>query len=179
MGHLHVGSAGGDKQRGAYVPQLMGCVADNPIGVGSGIPLGELEVPAPHGIAEKAAPLTINESAVQPAVAALAARHVAVDQAADRAGDPYIPGTWAQVRIGAAIAHLLKDGLDGTAEQVTPVLTMSPEFRIATVTGWLADLDKHLANRRYFASPAASGMRQQIREFTADALLEHDAGETV
>lgn len=95
------------------------------------------------------------------------------------AGDPYIPGTWAQVRIGAAIAHLIKDTLDGTAEQVTPVLTMSPEFRIATVTGWLADLDKHLTNRRYSTTATASGLRQQIREFTVNALLEHAAGETV
>lgn len=55
------------------------------------------------------------------------------------AGDPHIPGTWAQVRIGAAIAHLLKDSLDGAIEQVTPMFAMPPEFRIATVTGWLAD----------------------------------------
>src|SRR6516225_5209750 len=43
MGHLHVGSAGGDEQRGTYVPQLMGGVAGDPIGVGSGITVGELE----------------------------------------------------------------------------------------------------------------------------------------
>jgi hypothetical protein len=46
--------------------------------------VGELEVPAPHGITEEAAPLTIDESAVQPAVAALAARRVAVDLTTDR-----------------------------------------------------------------------------------------------
>jgi hypothetical protein len=66
------------------VPQLMGGVADDPVGVGSGVTLGELQVPAPHGITEEAAPLAIDESAVQPAVAALTARRVAVDQAADR-----------------------------------------------------------------------------------------------
>jgi hypothetical protein len=33
------------------------------------------------------------------------------------AGDPHIPGTWAQIRIGAAIAHLLKNSLDGAIEQ--------------------------------------------------------------
>lgn len=63
MGHLHVGSAGGDEQRGTYVTQLMGGVADDPIGVGSGVSVGELEVPAPYGITEEAAPLTIDESA--------------------------------------------------------------------------------------------------------------------
>jgi len=65
-----------------------------------------------------------------------------------KAGDLYIPGTWAQVRTGAAIAHLQQDSLDGAAEQVSPVLTLAPEFRIATVTGWLDDLDKHLAQPR-------------------------------
>jgi hypothetical protein len=93
------------------------------------------------------------------------------------AGDPHIPGTWAQIRIGAAIAHLLKDSLDGTIEQVTPMLAMPPEFRIATVTGWLADLDRHLFGRRYASSPAASCLRQQIRGFTANALPPHAAKE--
>ena len=92
-------------------------------------------------------------------------------------GDPHIPGTWAQVRIGAAIAHLLKDSLDGAVEQVTPMLTMSPEFRIATVTGWLADLDRSLSGHRYVTSRTASGLRQQIREFTANALPQHAARE--
>jgi hypothetical protein len=86
------------------------------------------------------------------------------------AGDPHIPGTWAQVRIGAAIAHLLKNSLDGAAEQVTPMLALAPEFRIATVTGWLTDLDNHLASRRFAASPTAAGLRQQIRDFNALAL---------
>jgi hypothetical protein len=92
-------------------------------------------------------------------------------------GDRHIPGTWAQVRIGAAIAHLLKDSLDGAVEQVKPMLTMSPEFRIATVTGWLADLDHHLSGYRYTTSRTASGLRQQIREFTANALPQHATGE--
>jgi hypothetical protein len=80
-------------------------------------------------------------------------------------------------RVGAAIAYLLKDSLDGAVEQVTPMLAMPPEFRIATVTGWLADLDHHLYGRRYATSSTASGLRQQIREFTANALPPHDAGE--
>jgi hypothetical protein len=92
-------------------------------------------------------------------------------------GDTYLPGTWAQVRIGAAIAHLLRDSLDGAAEQVTPILTMPPEFRIATVTGWLADLDRSLSDHRYANSRPASGLREQIREFTANALPQHAPGE--
>ncbi len=89
------------------------------------------------------------------------------------AGDPHIPGTWAQVRIGAAIAHLLQGSLDCSVEQVTPMLAMPPEFRIATVTGWLADLDQHLSGQRYARSRTASTLRQQIRDFSLNALPRH------
>ena len=88
-------------------------------------------------------------------------------------GDPHIPSTWAQIRIGAAIAHLLQDSLDGAIEQVTPMLAMPPEFRIATVTGFLAYLDHRLASRRYANSQTASSLRQQIRDFTVNALPRH------
>jgi hypothetical protein len=53
------------------------------------------------------------------------------------------------------------------------MLSMPPELRIATVTGWLADLDHRLSGRRYASSQAASGLRQQIRDFTANALPRH------
>jgi hypothetical protein len=93
---------------------------------------------------------------------------------ADRAwasGEPHIPGTWAQVRIGAAIAELHRGALDGAAEHAAPVLKdMAPEFRIATVTGWLADLDAQLAGRRYARSPVAVTLRREIRDFAAAAL---------
>ncbi|MGH3275252.1 MAG: hypothetical protein ACRDNZ_13130, partial [Streptosporangiaceae bacterium] len=98
---------------------------------------------------------------------------LAAAQAADdgwRSGDPPIPGTWAQVRIGAALAHLRQDALDGATEQAAQVLTLAPEFRIATVTGWLADLDRQLARRRFASAPAAVSLRQDIREFQAGAL---------
>jgi hypothetical protein len=101
---------------------------------------------------------------------------LAAAEGADRgwdAGDPHIPGTWAQVRVGAAIAQLQRDSLDGAIEEVSPMLTLAPEYRIATVTGWLAELDGHLARRRFAASVAAQGLRQQIREFRATALPLH------
>jgi hypothetical protein len=98
---------------------------------------------------------------------------LAAANAADRgwaSGDPAISGTWAQIRIGAAIAHLFKDSLDGAIEQVTPMLTMAPEYRMATVTGWLTDLDEHLALPRFARHPLARALRQQIRDFTSAAL---------
>jgi hypothetical protein len=57
------------------------------------------------------------------------------------------------------------------------MLAMPPEFRIATVTGWLADLDQHLSDLRYARSRTASGLRQQIRDFTANALPRHGTRE--
>ncbi len=78
----------------------------------------------------------------------------------------HVPAAWAQTRVGAAIAHLLKDELDGTAEQVTPMFSLPPEFRIATVTGWLADLDRKLQAKRYAENPLATDLRYRIREFS-------------
>jgi len=99
----------------------------------------------------------------------------AIEAAADAdagwaAGEQHIRGTWAQARIGAAIAHLLRRDLDGAAEELAPVLDMPPDFRIATVTGWLADLDAQLARGPRAGSPAAAALRRQIRDFTAAAL---------
>jgi tetratricopeptide (TPR) repeat protein len=88
------------------------------------------------------------------------------------AGDPRNTWTWAQVRIGAAIAHLAQGALDGTTEQIAPVLALAPDMRVTTVTGWLADLDQELARSRFAASPITGDLRQQIRQFTTGALRE-------
>ena len=88
---------------------------------------------------------------------------------------PHVPAAWAQIRIGAGIACLLKDEPDGAAEQVRPMLELPPGLRIATVTGWLADLDRHLADSKYTHVPVAVELRQQIREFTRTALDIHRA----
>jgi hypothetical protein len=88
------------------------------------------------------------------------------------AGGQRNPWTWAQVRAGAAIAHLIQGSLDGAAEQVAPVLALPSDMRITTVTGWLADLGQELARSRFAGSQPAVGLRQEIREFTAGALRE-------
>jgi hypothetical protein len=46
------------------------------------------------------------------------------------------------------------------------MLALPPEFRIATVTGWLADLDRRLSVRHFASSPIAVDLRQQIRDFS-------------
>lgn len=80
---------------------------------------------------------------------------------------PHVPAAWAQIRVCAGIAHLMKDELEGTAEQVTAMLALPARYRIATVTGWLDDLDHRLTARRFASSPIAADLRQQIREFSA------------
>jgi tetratricopeptide (TPR) repeat protein len=88
------------------------------------------------------------------------------------AGAPRNPSTWAQVRAGAAIAHLAQGSLDGAAEQVGPVLALPPEMRITTVTGWLDDLDHVLARPQFANSGCAGGIRREVQQFRADALRE-------
>jgi hypothetical protein len=61
--------------------------------------------------------------------------------------------------------------LEGAAEQVRPVLAaMSPEFRLATVTNYLVDLDKRLQQARIRDSVVAAELREQIHAFNSAAL---------
>jgi hypothetical protein len=78
--------------------------------------------------------------------------------------------TWAQIRIGAAIAYVMKGALDGAAEEIASMLTLEPEYRIATVTRYLAQLDHRLRQRRFRHSREACDIRDRIREFNAGAL---------
>ena len=96
-----------------------------------------------------------------------ALRAAAEAEAAWASGEPQIPGTWAQVRIGAAIAQLHRGQLNAAQVEIAPVLAMPADLRIATVTGWLADLDSQLAVSKHHDSMLATGMRRQIRAFTA------------
>jgi hypothetical protein len=104
-----------------------------------------------------------------PGGALLAAATAEDNWAADDRRNPW---TWAQVRIGAAIAHLVQGSLDGAAEQVAPALALAPDMRITTVTGWLADLDRELAQPRFADSQITASLRQQMHDFTAGALRE-------
>ena len=52
------------------------------------------------------------------------------------------------IRIGAGTAHVMKGDLDAAAGQLGAVTTLDPPFRIATITGYLADMDSLLAQRR-------------------------------
>jgi hypothetical protein len=61
---------------------------------------------------------------------------------------PPVVWTWAQVRAGGAMAHLMLNSLDGAAAQIAPVLELASEMRIDTVTGYLRTLDQMLSQPR-------------------------------
>jgi hypothetical protein len=84
-------------------------------------------------------------------------------------GEPWLYGVWSLVRAGAAIAHVMKGDIDAAAGQLGGVLALAPAFRIITISGYLTDLDRRLAQRRFRAIPAARDLRGQIAAFTATA----------
>jgi tetratricopeptide (TPR) repeat protein len=100
-----------------------------------------------------------------------ALRAAATADAGWATGDPRNPANWAQVRVGAAMAHLMKNALDGATEEVIPVLDLHPNLRIDTVTGYLRDLDRLLDQPRFSGSKAAAELREQIQEFNSTATL--------
>jgi len=85
-------------------------------------------------------------------------------------GAAKVTATWAQVRAGAAMAHLLKNSIDGAAAQLAPELELPPELRIQTVTGYLDEIGTMLAAPRFADSGLGAGLRHQISEFNATAL---------
>jgi hypothetical protein len=104
-------------------------------------------------------------------------RAVAMADAAWDAGDPKVPATWAQIRAGAAIAYLMMRSLDGAVAQIAPVLNLSPELRIGTITGYLRNLDRRLEKLRVTNSKTAIELRQRIREFSSLALSDEHSTE--
>jgi hypothetical protein len=47
------------------------------------------------------------------------------------------------------------------------MLELAPELRINTVTSYLANVDRMLSQGRFAGSRVATGLRQQIREFSS------------
>jgi hypothetical protein len=96
-----------------------------------------------------------------------ALRSADLADAAWAAGDPWLYGVWSLVRIGSGTAHVIRGDLDAAAGQLGAVGTLEPPFRISTITGYLADMDSLLAQRRFARSAQAQELREQIRVFTA------------
>ena len=92
-------------------------------------------------------------------------------------GETQMPATWAQIRVGAGIAHLMKGSLEAAIEEVTPMLTLDPQFRMSTVTRYLEKLHRRLGHQRFQGSPAAAQLREDIHAFNAEALKGDDDSE--
>lgn len=86
------------------------------------------------------------------------------------AGAPLVRANWAQIRIGAATAHLDRGDLDAAAAGVAPVLDMPPELRVATVTAYTGNLARRLRARRFQSSQVAGQLLNDLRVFTLEAL---------
>ncbi|MBO2452565.1 hypothetical protein J4573_36120 [Actinomadura barringtoniae] len=91
----------------------------------------------------------------------------------DAPSPPSTRTTWAQIRIGAGIAYVMKGALDSAAAEIAPMLTLAPEYRIATVTRYLAQLDQRLSQRRFLHSREARDIQGRLHEFKAAALPLH------
>jgi hypothetical protein len=53
---------------------------------------------------------------------------------------------------------------------LAPVLNIAPEYRMATITGYTAQIDQRLRQRRFQANAIAIDIREQIHGFNTAAL---------
>lgn len=92
--------------------------------------------------------------------------------AAWEAGEPRVTANWAQIRAGAGIAHLMLGSLEAAEEQVTPVFSLAPDLRVATVTAYTTNVGRQLGQPAFRGDKTASALRTAIRDFNREALSE-------
>lgn len=85
-------------------------------------------------------------------------------------GDPWVAATWAQVRLGAGVAHIIKGDLDAAQSELAPVCTLDPAFRMATVVAYTSEMDRRLRQQRFRRNIVAAQMREQIKAFNSGVL---------
>ena len=84
-------------------------------------------------------------------------------------GDPWVAATWAQVRLGAGVAHIIKGDLGAAQDELAHVQALDPAFRMATVVAYTSEMDRRLRQQRFQRDPVAAQMREQIEAFNAGA----------
>src|SRR5262249_16207156 len=89
-------------------------------------------------------------------------------------GDPWVYGTWGQVRIGAALAHIMSGEPEGAMTELEPVFDISPEYRVVTIVGRMGAIARTLEGDPYQGSDTARALQERIRAFRAES-LEHKA----
>ena len=77
-------------------------------------------------------------------------------------------GTWAQVQINAALAHLSNGSVDGAAHRLSPVLALPPDKRLATFDGKLARALAALARPVWTGSGEALNLAGEIDAYLVD-----------
>lgn len=77
-------------------------------------------------------------------------------------------GTWAQVQINAALAHLANHSIDGAAHRLAPVLALPPRMRLATFDGKLARALVTLGSPAWMASSEARNLSAEIDAYLLD-----------
>jgi transcriptional regulator with XRE-family HTH domain/tetratricopeptide (TPR) repeat protein len=83
-----------------------------------------------------------------------------------RDGDEWAYGTWAQVQVGAAIAHLLNREIEGAAATLQPVLNQPAERRLATLTTRLhREVTPVLASRAVVHNKTAIMLSDTITDY--------------
>lgn len=93
-------------------------------------------------------------------------------------GAPLVQANWAQIRIGAATAHLDRGNFDAAAADIAPVLEMAPELRVSTVTAYTGSIARRLHDRRFHGSPIAGQLVNDLRTFALEALPDEPDEET-
>ena len=89
-------------------------------------------------------------------------------------GDQWVYGTWAQVRIGAALAHVMTGDVEGATAELGEVFDLGAEYRVVTITGRMGEIGHRLGHSRYGGDSRANELRERIRAFQSGS-LEHDA----
>jgi len=93
-----------------------------------------------------------------------------IADAAWSAGAPKVSANWAQIRVGAGIAHLLNGSLDGAVAEVEPVLALPPSMRVATVTAYTERFRRRVEHPRYNGASGVHEVSDRLVQFNADAL---------
>ena len=106
-----------------------------------------------------------------------ALRHVERAELAWRGGEEWAYGTWAQVQIGAAIAHLMNGQMEAAFTVMQHVLDQPEEQRLATLTTRLhRDVTPLLANPTIRSDKFAVMLREQIENYDSGPIRPLPAG---
>jgi len=106
-----------------------------------------------------------------------ALRHVERAELAWRNGEEWAYGTWAQVQIGAAIAHLLNGEIEAAVTVMQQVLNQPEEQRLATLaTRMRRDVTPLLANPATGDSKFAILLREGIENYDKSPIRSLPAG---